>query len=72
MVPAGIERMPLVRFVVYTTLGTAFWNGVIVGRGWTLGAQWWRVQQYAHIFEYALLAIIVSGFLWFLWHRRKA
>ena len=30
-VPAGIGRMPLGRFVLSTALGSALWNGVLVG-----------------------------------------
>jgi membrane protein DedA with SNARE-associated domain len=71
-VPAGIEQMPVWRFVVYTALGNSFWNAGLIGIGWALGAQWPLVKQYASIIGYAVLAAIAGGILWFLWRRWKA
>ena len=36
-VPAGIERMRLWSFVIYTTVGSALWNGIWVGLGFAFG-----------------------------------
>lgn len=72
-IPAGIKRMPILgRFMVYTVLGTALWNGAHIALGWALGSQWELVEQYARIIEYAVLAAIALGILWFLWRRWKA
>ncbi len=72
-IPAGIKRMPIFsRFMVYTVLGTVLWNGAHIGLGWALGSQWTLVERYARIVEYAVLAVIAVGVLWFLWRRWKA
>jgi len=72
-VPAGLARMPMLRFVTYTALGTALWNGTFIGVGWALGSRWQLAQRYLHTFEYGLLAAAgVAGVLWFLWRRRRA
>lgn len=68
-VPAGIERMPLLRFTVYTVGGSTLWNAVLVGFGWVLGDQWALVRQYAQWLQYALLMAAVAGIAWFLWRR---
>ena len=69
-VPAGIQRWPVYgRFMVYTLLGSVLWNGAFIGLGWLLGAQWALVGRYARIIEYAVLAAVLVGILWFLWHR---
>ncbi len=68
-VPAGLARMPMSRFVAYTALGTALWNGTFIGLGWALGARWQLAQRYLHIFEYGLLAAALAGLIWFLWRR---
>jgi membrane protein DedA with SNARE-associated domain len=39
-VPAGLSRMPLGRFVLLTTIGSAVWNAALIGGGWALGARW--------------------------------
>ena len=71
-VPAGIEHMPVWRFAVCTALGNSLWNAGLISIGWALGAQWPLVKQYAPIIEYAVLAAIAAGILWFLWRRWKA
>jgi len=70
-VPAGLNRMPLWRFLAYTTLGTGLWNTMFIGLGWALGT-WWRiVVQYAQPLGYVGLAIVVGGVIWLLWRRRR-
>jgi membrane protein DedA with SNARE-associated domain len=69
---AGIKRMPIWQFTVYTAFGSALWNGAFVGLGWEFGAQWPLVKQYASIIEYmVLVAVAVGGLLWILWRRWK-
>jgi membrane protein DedA with SNARE-associated domain len=36
-VPAGLSEMPIWRFVVLTTAGSAIWNAALIGAGWALG-----------------------------------
>jgi membrane protein DedA with SNARE-associated domain len=71
-VPAGIEQMPLWRFVTYTILGNGLYNTALVGLGWWLGSQWEIVERYAPIAEYAALAVVAGLVLRFLWGRWKA
>lgn len=44
--PAGAARMPLGRFVVLTALGSAAWNGLLIGAGLLLGTQWHVVEEH--------------------------
>ena len=53
---AGLKRMPIHgRFLFYTILGTALWNGALIVLGWVLGAEWTLVKEYAPIVEYVVL-----------------
>lgn len=36
-IPAGIARMPLVPFTVFTTLGAGIWTAILAAVGWYLG-----------------------------------
>lgn len=36
-IPAGIERMPVAKFVLYTALGSGVWNGLWIGLGYLFG-----------------------------------
>ena len=70
-VPAGVERMPVWRFTIYTALGSGIWNGALVGLGWALGSQWPRVSQYAQWLSYTVLALLAAAIGWFVWRRRR-
>lgn len=72
-IPAGIKHMPIFgRFMAYTLIGCVLWNGVHVGLGWALGSQWTLVKHYVSIIEYAVLAVLVVGIVWFVLRRWKA
>ncbi|HCS60084.1 MAG TPA: hypothetical protein DIW46_01605 [Microbacterium sp.] len=60
-VPAGIERMPLLRFTLLTTAGSAIWNTIFVLAGFYLGANWHVVEDYAGIFQTVVIAVVVIG-----------
>jgi membrane protein DedA with SNARE-associated domain len=60
-IPAGLASMPLLRFVAYTAVGSAIWNGALVGLGWALGERWFV--------EFGVLGALVVGALWFAWQR---
>lgn len=55
-VPAGVERMPLGRFVALTTAGSAIWNSVFVLAGYLLGENWALVERYADPLQKAVAA----------------
>ena len=46
-VPAGVERMPRVPFLLLTALGSGVWNTVFVLAGYGLGAQFTEVERYS-------------------------
>jgi membrane protein DedA with SNARE-associated domain len=72
-IPAGFYRMSIYgRFMFYTVLGSALWNGAFIGLGWALGSQWTLVEQYARIVELVVLAALVVAIFWFLQRRWKA
>jgi len=74
--PAGTTRMPMGQFVLYTTLGSAIWNGLLVGGGVALGTQWHRLERYAGLISDGVLVVIVVVVLWLvaarLLQRRRA
>ena len=58
-IPAGTAKMPLPRFVVLTTLGSAAWNGLLIGAGVALGANWQVVQNW--VGSYSNVVLIVGA-----------
>ena len=43
--PAGLARFRFLSFVVLTTIGSAVWNGVLIGLGWALDDAWQNVEE---------------------------
>jgi membrane protein DedA with SNARE-associated domain len=66
---AGIARMPLVPFVVYTTLGSLPFTFVLVFAGLQLGANWETIGEVLKRFEYVVLGVVALAVLAFVWLR---
>ncbi len=56
--PAGASGMHRGQFAVYTALGSAVWNALLIGGGYALGKQWTRVEGYTAYVKYAVYAAI--------------
>ena len=60
-IPAGTAKMPLVRFVVLTGVGSAIWNTLLIGAGMILGANWSVVQNWIGSYSNAVLILAAVG-----------
>jgi membrane protein DedA with SNARE-associated domain len=65
--PAGIARMPRVRFHVYTFLGSWPWCFGLAWLGMKLGENWRELGKYFHKFDAVILAALVVGVVWYAW-----
>lgn len=66
---AGVSRMPLGRFTVFSFLGSLPWTAVLVFAGMQLGTHWETVGAWLKRFEYAIAgALVVVAILW-IWFR---
>lgn len=68
-VPAGIARMPLGRFLVFTAVGSGIWNAVWIGAGWQLGENWERVERWVSPAAYTVLVALVVGAMVTAWRK---
>ena len=72
--PAGVSRMPMGKFLIYTFVGSYPWCYALAWVGEWAGEAWHtdpRVKAVYHRFE---LVIVVAGVLavaWFVWHKVK-
>ena len=64
--PAGVEKMPLPTFVLFTSLGSLIWNTVFVVAGYLLGQNWYLVEQYAGILSKVVLAVVALAIAYFV------
>jgi membrane protein DedA with SNARE-associated domain len=67
--PAGVARMPLGRFIAYSTAGALPWSMVLVFAGMQLGAHWTDVRQSLQPFDTAIAIAVVALVLLFVWWR---
>jgi membrane protein DedA with SNARE-associated domain len=69
--PAGLARMPLSRFCLFTALGSGIWVVVLALIGYYVGRDLNAIKEHAHlILLYMLpaLVLLVIGYIW--WDRR--
>jgi membrane protein DedA with SNARE-associated domain len=68
--PAGIARMPRLRFHLYTSLGSCVWYFCLAYVGMKLGEKWHTDPRFAEVFHRFHLAVEVAllvGIIWFVW-----
>ncbi|MFI7575811.1 DedA family protein [Micromonospora sp. NPDC049497] len=65
-IPAGVERMPVRTFVVYTTLGSLIWNSTFVMAGYLLGDNWHLVEGYVGVLQNVVILAVVAAVGWFV------
>ena len=75
-IPAGLQRMPLGKFALYTTAGSAIWNGVLIYAGVLLGDRWHLVGEWLDrfsmvIYVLLILTVVVVVILGIRRHRRE-
>ncbi|ARV58249.1 alkaline phosphatase [Nostocales cyanobacterium HT-58-2] len=71
-VPAGISNMHLLPFLIYSTLGSAAWVGLLTYSGYALGSQYELVDKYlAPVSKIVLASIILAFVVWVIKRKRK-
>jgi membrane protein DedA with SNARE-associated domain len=70
--PAGLARMPMLKFQVYTFLGSWPWCLALAYIGYLLGARWDSdptFRRLFHEFDAVVVVAVVAGFIWLVWSR---
>ena len=68
-IPAGFRRMRPLTFTLYTAIGSAVWNTLLIGAGYELGENWEAVSDWVGTFQYVVIAVIALALGWWLWTR---
>jgi membrane protein DedA with SNARE-associated domain len=72
--PAGIARMPLLRFHLYTFLGSWPWCFALAYVGMRLGRSWDtdpRFKEVFHRFHLGVEVLLLAAIIWFVWSHWK-
>jgi len=71
-IPAGLARMPLTPFILYTAVGATLWNGFLTYLGFRLKQNWPLIQKYTHILDYFVVAGLIGAVVYLVWKMRRA
>nr|WP_221434604.1 DedA family protein [Massilia timonae] len=63
-VPAGLAGMPMGQFLLYSTVGSLVWTGILTGAGYMLESQYERVAQYVDPVSKAILIGLLGWYLY--------
>ena len=62
---AGIGKMNVKKFALYTILGATLWNGILTYLGFILGQHWNEVSQYLEELDIIIVILLIVGCLYF-------
>jgi membrane protein DedA with SNARE-associated domain len=70
-IPAGIAKMNLTTFSLYTVLGAGLWNMFLLYIGMILGQNWSALGPYMHYLDVGVIVLLVLGAVWLVWKKGK-
>lgn len=75
-IPAGMSEMPMAKFLLYTTVGSAIWNTVLVVLGHNLGKNWESILgffgQFQNVIMIVCIIVFVAAMVWWFGFYRKS
>ena len=70
-IPAGVGRMAMGKFILYTAVGAGLWNTFLAWLGYELGSNWTKVEDYTRVIDIVVLLIIAAGIVYLIFRRRR-
>ena len=67
--PAGVARMPLPKFIAFSTAGAFLWSIALVFAGTQLGAHWEDIRRALQPFDLLIVVVSVALAVLFVWWR---
>jgi len=71
-IPAGLLRMKLLPYLVWSTIGSAIWTAGLTAAGWVLGTQFQDVEKIVGPLSLAVIAGFALWYVWRLFHWKAA
>jgi len=69
--PAGVAKMEIKRFSLYTFAGALPWSILFTWLGVKMGDNWEQIREKLHNFDLAIVALIIIGIAWYVWRHIK-
>ena len=64
-IPAGLTKMKMSKFIIFTTLGSGIWNSIWLTLGFFLGDKWSSAEKYAKYLDYLVYIGIIIAVVYF-------
>ena len=64
-IPAGLTKMKMSKFIIFTTLGSGIWNSIWLTLGFFLGDKWSSAEKYAKYLDYLVYIGIIIAAVYF-------
>ncbi len=65
-IPAGIGKMNIKEFIIYTIVGAGLWNAFLTYFGFVLGNNWKKIQVYSDYLSFGIILILIGIMLYLL------
>jgi membrane protein DedA with SNARE-associated domain len=69
--PAGVAKMDIRRFIVYTFVGSLPWTFALTFLGYKLGPHWEDILRFFERMDVVVAAVIVAGILYLILRARR-
>ena len=70
-IPAGIAKMSINKFLVYTFVGASIWNFILLYAGYKLGEHWNKIHQFSKELDIIFVIAVVLFLAYFVWKHHK-
>ena len=67
--PAGVARMDLRRFIIYSTAGAFIWSAILTELGVAFGDRWEDIRKALQPFDLIIAVVVVALVALFIWWR---
>ncbi|MFM1826052.1 MAG: hypothetical protein RLZZ37_687 [Actinomycetota bacterium] len=64
-IPAGLTKMKMSTFIIFTILGSGIWNSIWLTLGFYLGDKWSSAEKYAKYLDYLVYAGVGLAIIYF-------
>jgi membrane protein DedA with SNARE-associated domain len=59
-IPAGVGKMNLMKFSIFTIIGAGIWNCILAYIGCILKSNWAQVMKYSHIIDIVVVLVLIG------------
>lgn len=71
-IPAGLARMNMAKFIIYTWLGASIWLIILVLLGYFIGQNQELLQEYLHVIVISILCLLaVAAVFYVKWYKNR-